>query len=264
MTKIEWATKTWNPTTGCNKVSAGCKNCYAMTMHKRLQAMGKPEYKSGFLSGAVEQPQRIDEPFKWRKPERIFVNSMSDLFHPNITRDFLAEVMGTIRFATQHKFLVLTKRPERMQDFMQLYYKSFPYITSPIPNLWLGVSAENQEAWDERIPILQETPAAVRFVSAEPLIDEILPSEKDAAGIHWLIVGGESGKGARKMCPSWATTLSLWCARNGIAYFFKQFGSVYARQKGWGRSKGGKPEELAEWASESEYCARYVRMEFPK
>ena len=263
MTKIQWATRTWNPTTGCNKVSAGCKNCYAMVMHRRLQAMGKPEYESDFLSGAVEQPQRIDEPLKWRKPARIFVNSMSDLFHPAVSDEFLRSVMNVVFNSPRHEFLVLTKRPERMRDYFTMLEKQNS-VFAGLKNLWLGVSAENQQAWDERIPILQDTPAAVRFVSAEPLIDEILPREKDAAGIHWLIVGGESGKGARKMCPSWATTLSLWCARNGIAYFFKQFGSVYARQKGWGRSKGGKPKELAEWAAESEYCARYVRMEYPK
>ncbi len=266
MTKIQWATKTWNPTTGCNKVSAGCKNCYAMAMHRRLQAIGKTEYTADFLDGAVEQPRRIDEPLKRRKPERIFVNSMSDLFHSDISNQFIVKVLKTIRSARQHEFLVLTKRPERMLGFMQQYYKSFPHMQSSIPNLWLGVSAENQEAWDERIPILRKTTAAVRFISAEPLISEIVPREIDAAGIHWTIVGGESGKGAREMKPEWADILSLWCARNKVAYFFKQFGSVCARKNGWGHSKGGKPEELAEWkrSTDDPYLARIVRMEYPK
>ncbi|WP_280410717.1 DUF5131 family protein [Nocardia asiatica] len=235
MTRIEWTEETWNPVTGCTRVSAGCLNCYIertlpMRMaHRRFDGPG-----IGATLPVQLHPERLDQPLKWRAPRRVFVNSMSDLFHDDVPGEFIARVFATMARAEQHTFQVLTKRPGRMRSLVsdggqRLLEHTTDEATAtalydgpwPLPNVWLGVSAENQETADLRIPKLLDTPAAVRFISAEPLLG---PIDLNDAPADWVIVGGESGPGARPMHPSWAQSLQDQCEQLGIAFFFKQWG----------------------------------------
>ena len=239
MTTIEWADVTWNPVTGCDRVSAGCDHCYALTMAKRLKAMGHPKYQtdgnpstSGPGFGVQCHPDVLGEPLRWRKPRRVFVNSMSDLFHPDVPTEFILQVWSAMANAPDHTFQILTKRPQRMHRIVDAICwrggvdgepweaYAWPYDDAetgevveddldgggemPLPNVWLGVSVESDKyTW--RVNPLRDTPAAVRFVSAEPLLGP-LPS-LDLTGVDWLIVGGESGHGARPMHPDWVRDL---------------------------------------------------------
>lgn len=252
MTKIEWTEKTWNPIVGCSKVSPGCANCYAERMAKRLQAMGKPGYyevvnERGHWTGNVNlRYDLLDAPLHWRKPRMVFVNSMSDLFHPDVPDEFIAQVWAMMLSANWHTYQILTKRPERMAALIpNLFFNAGtgePYIS---PNIWLGVSVENQQAADERIPLLLQTPAAVRFVSCEPLLGKLhiadwlterygCGGEPANAGcvecgwqlnkLGWVIVGGESCPDARPMHPDWARSLRDQCQAEGVPFFFKQWG----------------------------------------
>lgn len=276
-TKIEWTDAVWNPTTGCNKVSTGCKYCYAEVMHRRLIGMKMPGYERPFLDGAYPNHAALDRPLKWKKPRRVFVNSMSDLFHENVPFEYIDEVFAVMALTPQHTYQVLTKRPERMAEYLktgrreivrdaalrypeyQLNRMGFSGVFWPLDNVWLGTSVENQKAADERIPHLLNCPAAVRFLSCEPLVGKvdlkryllidceckryfygedgcitgewILDADCNQhdcngmiEGIHWVIAGGESGRGHRPMHPEWARGLRDQCAAAGVPFFFKQWG----------------------------------------
>ena len=229
-TKIEWAEKTWNPITGCSKISLGCNNCYAERMSKRLR--GRCGYDAENPFKVTLHPNRLEEPSRWSKPSTIFVCSMGDLFHPEVPFDYIDRVFAVMELCPWHTFLILTKRPQRMADYMGAFDG---YIEWPLPNVWLGVTAENQEMADERIPILLQIPAAIRFVSVEPMvgqadIDSYLivgadrPGSSMRKGIDWVICGGETGPKARPMHPDWARTLRDQCQEAGVPFFFKQHG----------------------------------------
>ena len=289
-TKIEWADATWNPVVGCTRVSEGCMHCYAERFAARFpERFGgvsrMTEHGPRWTGKIVLRPEVLDQPLSWRKPRRIFVNSMSDLFHPDVPDEFIDRVFAVMALATHHTFMVLTKRPERMMKYLtapdrdevigwkahELYeqlggdYRRVPALTTregtistaslqphakswPIPNVWLGVSVENQRAADERIPLLLQTPAAVRFLSCEPLLGSVDLSKfkpfdgecfcqdrpdgckpRNSAGcpeaaIDWVIVGGESGPKARPMHPDWVRSIRDQCQAAGVPFFFKQWG----------------------------------------
>jgi protein gp37 len=210
---IEWTEMTWNPVTGCLKVSQGCKHCYAERMAKRLHAMGSERYQNGFKP--TLHYDLIDLPRRWKKPRVIFVNSMSDLFQDDVPEDFIRAVFATMEACPQHTFQILTKRSERLRELG---------ATLPWPsNIWMGVSVEDARVID-RITDLAAVPAQVRFLSCEPLIGplENLPLD----GIHWVIVGGESGPAARPMSREWVDSIHRQCARGNVPFFFKQWGGV--------------------------------------
>jgi protein gp37 len=217
--RIEWTQATWNPITGCTKISPGCKHCYAERMAKRLQAMGVPQYRDGFRP--TLHPEVLNLPLRHRKPRTFFVNSMSDLFHKNVPLAFIQQVFGIMESAPQHTFQVLTKRPEIAAHFA-------PDLPWP-DNVWLGTSIESA-MYTHRIKTLATIPAAIRFLSVEPLLGPIpqLPLE----GIHWVIVGGESGPGARPMQEEWVTAIRDHCLAKGVPFFFKQWGGVNKKKTG--------------------------------
>ncbi len=222
-TKIEWTDETWNPVTGCTKISTGCKNCYAERMAKRLAGrFGYPEAPHQF--DVTLHFDRLGDPLKWRKkPRMVFVCSMGDLFHPKVPDDFIMRVfriMGRSN-ANRNIFQILTKRPERMRDWVNEYVVDYDNRPAPFKNIWLGVTAENQETADLRIPTLLDTPAAVRFVSAEPLLGPI-NLDNWAKIVDWVIVGGESGNGFREMDPEWARSIKRQCAEANVPFFMKQ------------------------------------------
>lgn len=197
--RIEWTEQTWNPVTGCSNVSPGCKHCYARVFAERLEAMGTPGYENGFA--VTLHPHRIAEPLRRRKPTVYFVNSMSDLFHEQVPFDYITRVLDTVRSSPQHQFQILTKRAERMARY---------FATRAVPpNAWLGVSVENRKHGVPRISPLAQIEATVRFLSIEPLIDD--PGIIPLRGIHWVIVGGESGRGARRLKPEWARSVRDQC-----------------------------------------------------
>lgn len=290
---IEWTDATWNPVTGCDRVSPGCAHCYALTLAKRLKAMGQPHYQrdgdpktSGPGFGVSLHPDALETPLRWRRPRMVFVNSMSNLFHEEIPLDFIREVFRVMHEAKQHVFQVLTKRPERALEVMRELlwrgeWQGRDYLWDPSPNVWLGVSIENARyTW--RADVLREIPAAVRFISAEPLLGSLIAPQcdrvggpcrgwrdgkgcghcsegrlsdwyrsgqpdvskrqsLDLTGIDWLIVGGESGKGARTMDLAWASELVAACREAGVACFVKQLGKGYT-----GKGKAGDPDEWPE------------------
>jgi len=211
--KIEWTQATWNPVTGCSKVSAGCKNCYAERMALRLQAMGNARYQNGFAVTLHEDV--LDLPKSWHTPRLVFVNSMSDLFHERVPVEFIQKVFATIQACPRHTFQVLTKRSKRLRELVDL----LPWP----PNLWMGVTVENASVKD-RIDDLRSVPAAVRFVSCEPLLGPL--EDLDLAGIHWVVVGGESGPGARPMRVEWIRSILRQCRRENVPFFFKQWGGT--------------------------------------
>lgn len=215
--RIEWTENTWNPVVGCTKLSAGCKHCYAETMARRLEAMGAPGYEQGFKVVRT-LPSRLDEPLRRRKPTVYFVNSMSDLFHVKVPTNFIDRVFDTMTNAQQHTFQVLTKRADRVASYT---------LGKTIPgNVWLGTSVENKRHGVPRIDYLRQVPARVRFLSIEPLLEDI--GEIDLSGIHWVIVGGESGHGARPMSLEWVRSIQRQCAEQGVHFFFKQWGAFGA------------------------------------
>ena len=226
MTAIEWTDATWNPSTGCTKVSAGCKHCYAETMAKRLKKMKKPKYANGFEY--AEHESALELPLTWKKPRRVFVNSMSDLFHEQATDAFISKCFDVMLKANQHTYQVLTKRPERMMQFVDEYVEK----RGPLPrNIWLGTSVEN-EAAAHRIEKLKYVNCAIRFISFEPLIGPIDIGADDLRGISWAIIGGESGRYHRPVDPNWARNLIKSCKEQGVAVFFKQWGGEYPTQNG--------------------------------
>jgi protein gp37 len=301
-TSIEWTDKVWNPTVGCTKVSAGCARCYAKTLHdKRHKAHNAgnkvpAQYAHPFETLQL-MPDRLHDPLSWRKPQRVFVNSVSDLFHEDVPDEFLDRVFTTMALAKRHTFQVLTKRPERMQEYFATYrasavlpslrtrFKDLPpddefpnggTLIAPLPNVHLGVSVENQAAADERIPFLLKTPAAVRFLSCEPLLSEVnldpwlwavgsstagpwkypsgrtergggvggqMMSRKPARELHWIICGGESGPNSRPFELDWARAIQNQCDAAGVPWFFKQAGS---NPRDWtrGDAPNQEPPEL--------------------
>jgi protein gp37 len=262
--KIEWTEATWNPVTGCTKCSPGCANCYAEKVAYRLKAMGTKGYENGFA--VTLHPERLQEPLRWRKPRMVFVCSMGDLFHEDVPLPFAEAVLGVIAACPQHKFQLLTKRPDRMAKFFRTAHpggcaneafwrdvfatkaqlpKEFPKEW-PLPNLWLGVTVCNQQEADEKIPLLLQIPAAVRFVSIEPMLESIqlgglaFGQYEDTGGgdgihpdiafhdfephIDWVICGGETGHGARPMHPQWTRDLRDQCKAADVPFFFKGWG----------------------------------------
>lgn len=212
--KIEWTEQTWNPVTGCTKISPGCKYCYAEVMAKRLQAMGATGYENGFRQITLMH-ERLGQPIARKKPTVYFVNSMSDLFHEEVPFEFIDKVFNTIRLTPQHAYQILTKRAERMNEYFQTRF---------VPdNAWLGVSVEDRKYGLARIPYLQAITAKTRFLSIEPLLEDL--GRFSLKGIHWVIVGGESGTKARPMEESWVLKIRDRCERSDIDFFFKQWGS---------------------------------------
>lgn len=231
-TRIEWTEQTWNPVSGCTKVSPGCKNCYAETMARRLKAMGATGYEHGFK--LTLQPDRLRQPLARRKATTWFVNSMSDLFHMDISDSYIDEVFGVIQDTPQHTYQILTKRSERLPIY---------FATRSVPaNVWLGVSVENRKHGKPRIDHLRGIDARVRFLSVEPLLEDL--GLLDLRSIHWVIVGGESGPRARPMKPEWARNVQRQCELGGIAYFFKQWGTWGA--DGRKRTKHANGRQLVE------------------
>ncbi|MFG3046299.1 DUF5131 family protein [Streptomyces sp. NPDC048241] len=290
MTSIEWTEQTWNPTTGCDRISPGCDNCYALTMAKRLKGMGQAKYQndgdprtSGPGFALTGHPDVITDPLRWKKPRRVFVNSMSDLFHARVTTDLITQVWRTMQATPQHTYQILTKRASRLAPVLAKVHTELG-LTQPLPNVWLGTSVETQKYADLRIPALLEAPAAVRFLSCEPLlgpVDLCMPVDHstherdhtdgmpwpqcldcstegvtvdwtipDGPRIDWVIVGGESGPGARPMDTAWVGGLVKQCRDAGTAVFVKQLGSVWARDMivagktvaAHGDTKGGNPD----------------------
>jgi protein gp37 len=222
---IEWTEMTWNPVTGCTKVSQGCKNCYAERMARRLEAMGTDRYRNGFE--VTLHPDLLDVPRNWRQPKIVFVNSMSDLFHDDIPLAYIQRVFATMRDCPHHTFQVLTKRSERLAE-----------LAAQLPwpkNVWMGVSVEDARVL-HRVHDLQTVPAAVRFLSLEPLLGPLDALPLD--GIHWAIVGGESGPKARSMRREWVVSIFLQCRAAGVPFFFKQWGGV--RKDLTGRELNGR------------------------
>lgn len=227
MSKIEWTDQTWNPTTGCNKISQGCKFCYAEVMHKRLMAMGQPKYTQPFSAGVVCHETELKKPLSWKKPSMIFVNSMSDLFHKDVPLDFIQQVFQVIEWCPQHIFQVLTKRSQRLLELS-------PKLDWP-NNLWMGVSVEDEKNMF-RIDHLKSTAAKIKFLSCEPLIGPL--TGVNMRGIDWVIVGGESGHKPRPMNEKWVTDILQHCQKNNIPFFFKQWGGK--NKKKTGRTLNGK------------------------
>lgn len=271
-TGISWTTSTWNPVTGCDRVSPGCDHCYALTLAKRLKAMGNPKYQadgdprtSGPGFGVTVHPAALEIPLRWRDPRMVFVNSMGDLFHDKVPDEFIARVFAIMAHTPRHTYQVLTKRHARMRSLLssagwqhQLHVAATNQHTGsvqarlaeglpvsygwPLPNVWLGISAEDQHWADIRVPALLGTPAAVRFVSAEPLLGPVdlkpgrwipplgggpkvnlaRPWETPGPSLDWVIAGGESGPGHRPMDPAWLTSLAVQCDETGTAFWCKQ------------------------------------------
>jgi protein gp37 len=232
---IEWTDATWNPVTGCSKISPGCKHCYAERMANRLKAMGQKNYRNGFE--VTLQPQMLELPLHWKTPKRIFVNSMSDLFHVDVPLSYIKDVFDVMRRAYWHQFQVLTKRAERIEELSpKLKWQ---------PNIWMGVSVEYEE-YLSRIDHLRKTGAHVKFLSLEPLLGPL--PKMNLHGIDWAIVGGESGPGARPMNADWVTDIRDQCATADVAFFFKQWGGVQKKKAGReleGRSWDEMPTDSA-------------------
>lgn len=216
---IEWTDASWNPVTGCTKVSSGCARCYAERMAKRLHGMGQPNYRNGFR--LTLQPQMLEIPLQWRRPRRVFVNSMSDLFHEDVPIRFIHRVFRTMRRANWHQYQVLTKRADRLLALdSKLQWQ---------PQIWMGVSVETAR-YVSRIDCLRRTHAAVKFLSLEPLLGPL--PDLNLEGIDWVIVGGESGPGARPMAEEWALDIRDQCRVAGVPFFFKQWGGVFKKSTG--------------------------------
>lgn len=268
-TGIEWTDRTWNPTTGCDRVSPGCDHCYALTMAARLKAMGQPRYQhdgdprtSGPGFGLTVHDDALTTPLRWRAPQRVFVNSMSDLLHPRVPDEFLAQVFAVMASTPRHTYQILTKRHARLRSLLsseafavqvcgQAENLGGYHCGLPLPNVHLGVSAEDQHWAELRIPALTGAGIAVRFLSCEPLLGPVdlsawLGIEHAGGTLDWVIIGGESGPGARPMRLDWARSLIGQCAAACVPVFVKQLGSVWARQHG-ADPKGG---DWAHWPAQ--------------
>lgn len=222
--KIEWTDATWNPVRGCTKVSPGCAHCYAETFAERFRGVPGHPYESGFDLRLV--PHKLTEPLRWTTPRMIFVNSMSDLFHEDVPDSYIAEVANVMRAATWHTFQVLTKRSERMRELLGTKLR----IAALCDHIWWGVSVENKKHGLPRVQHLRAAPARIRFLSIEPLLEDV--GQIDLRGISWVIVGGESGPGARPMERSWVVNIRNQCEKENVPFFFKQWGGVQKSRNG--------------------------------
>ncbi len=226
---IEWTDETWNPVTGCSRVSPGCDNCYMFALYPRLRAMAVPGYDTA--PDSVQMlPERLEAPLSWRRPRRVFVNSMSDMFHPHVEYDFIADVFDVMREADQHVFQVLTKRPGRAAGWWEKHgqgrFEEWP------SNVWMGTSVESQK-YAPRLSVLRRIPAEVRFVSAEPLLERVdLTQWLENGTLHWVIAGGESGPRARSMDVDWVRDLRDQSMEAGVAFFLKQLGGRRGKRSG--------------------------------
>jgi protein gp37 len=235
--KIEWTEATWNPSIGCDKISAGCKNCYAEIMAKRLQAMKSPGYEDAFKFKIM--PHRLETPLKISKPTKFFVNSMSDLFHEEMPFDFLDEIFNIIRQTPQHTYQILTKREKVLEKY---------FCNQTVPgNVWLGVSVENASK-KNRIDVLRSIDAKIRFLSIEPLLEDL--GKINLTNIHWVIVGGESGQKARPMKPEWAVNIQKQCDKQEVSFFFKQWGTWGADGQKRSKKANGRILLGKEWNEE--------------
>lgn len=262
MSEIQWTDETWNPTVGCSRVSAGCDNCYAIRVAAReMQPAHKGLTKDGDWTGEVRlMPDRLDKPLYWKKPRRVFVDSMSDLFHESIPNEFVEAVFDIMASCREHTFQILTKRPQRMTALLNRWNEDTwvrpdglldlsgrpvcPGDPWPLPNVWLGTSIETDRYARIRTPHLLCTPAAVRFLSAEPMLGDVDLTPYLGEGIGWVIVGGESGPGARPMQLEWAQHVVDDCIEANVPVFVKQLGSVWAKENGATDKKGG---DITEW-----------------
>ena len=231
-TAIEWTDATWNPVTGCTKISAGCYHCYAERFSERFRGVPGHPFESGF--DLTTRPERLEAPLKWRQPKMIFVNSMSDLFHKEVPTEFISRVFDTMECADWHTFQVLTKRSSLMRNFLR---KRYGENRGP-SHMWFGVSIENGTKLS-RLRHLQQAPAGIRFLSIEPLIGPV--GKLDLSGIDWVIVGGESGPGCRPMDPLWVREVRDQCVEAGVAFFFKQWGGIRPKS-------GGRKLDRREWS----------------
>ena len=217
--KIEWTESTWNPVTGCNKISEGCDNCYAERMAKRLKAMGQQNYINGFE--VVCHPHMLDVPLKWKKSNMVFVNSMGDVFHEKVPLDFIKQVFGVMNIADQHFYQVLTKRAKRLLELSEMIKWD--------SHIWMGVTVESK-TFKYRIDYLRKTPAKIKFLSLEPLLGSL--GELNLSGIDWVIVGGESGPRARSIEADWAREVRDQCIEQNVPFFFKQWGGIQKKKNG--------------------------------
>ncbi len=216
---IEWTEITWNPVTGCTKISQGCKHCYAERLSKRLQSMGMQKYRNGFA--VTIHVSTLEEPLKWVKPRLVFVNSMSDLFHKSVSPEFIKAVFDIMNRLPQHTFQILTKRPDRVTQLNS--------ALNWTPNIWLGVSIES-ERWFSRLEKLKKTDAEIKFLSLEPLLEQL--PDLSLTGVDWVIVGGESGPGARPIAPDWVKAIRDNCVQSSVPFFFKQWGGALKKRTG--------------------------------
>jgi protein gp37 len=230
--QIEWTDATWNPVRGCTKISPGCAHCYAETFAERFRGVPGHPYEQGFDLKLI--PEKLAEPLKWKKPKMVFVNSMSDLFHEDVPDDYVAAVVHVMQVACWHTYQVLTKRSERLRDLLQTKLAG----AAREPHIWWGVSVEDRKHGLPRLEHLRAAPARVRFLSVEPLLEDL--GTLNLEGIHWMIVGGESGPGARPMDQAWVVSLREQCAKAQVAWFFKQWG-------GTRKSKAGRELEGRTW-----------------
>lgn len=222
--KIEWTDATWNPVRGCSKVSPGCKHCYAETFAERFRGVPGHPYEQGFDLRLV--PEKLQAPFEWKQPRRVFVNSMSDLFHEQVPVDYIRQVAAIMQRANWHTYQVLTKRSGRLNTLLNGELREF----AGLPYIWWGVSVENRKHGLPRIDDLRTAPAKVRFLSIEPLLEDL--GDIDLSGIGWVIVGGESGHGAREMKPEWVRSIRKQCFEANVPFFFKQWGGVRKHETG--------------------------------
>jgi protein gp37 len=223
-TTIEWTDRVWNPTRGCTLITPGCANCYAKTFADRFVGVKGNPYELGFTPRTV--PEKLAEPFTWTAPAKVFVNSMSDLFHKDFPDDYVEQVARVMAGTPWHTYQVLTKRHERLRDLLSGTFRAF----AELPNVWWGVSVENKRHGLPRVEALRETPARVRFLSVEPLLEDL--GEFDLSGIHWVICGGESGRKPRPIAADWVRSLRDQCAANGVPFFFKQWGGRNKKKSG--------------------------------
>jgi protein gp37 len=246
---IEWTDATWNPVRGCTKISPGCKHCYAETFAERFRGVKGHPYEHGFDLKLV--PQKLTEPFSWRSPKLVFVNSMSDLFQPGVSDDYIEAVCRVMVAARWHTFQVLTKRSERLRELLNGRLR----FAANAEHIWWGVSVEDRKYGLPRIADLQKTPARVRFLSIEPLLEGL--GEFDLSGISWAIVGGESGPGARQMRPEWVTSIRDQCRESRTPFFFKQWGGVRKAKNGRlldGRTYDEYPQRVVAEVPEKSKC----------
>jgi protein gp37 len=222
--KIEWTDSTWNPVRGCTKISPGCAHCYAETFAERFRGVPGHPYEQGFDLRLV--PEKLTDPITWASPKTIFVNSMSDLFHEDVADDYILAVAKVMALANWHTYQVLTKRSERMRDLLCTKLKD----AAALPHIWWGVSVENKKHGLPRIDHLRQAPAAVRFLSVEPLLEDLGPINLE--GIAWCIAGGESGAGARPMAEEWVLSIRDQCQQAGVPFFFKQWGGFNKKKAG--------------------------------